>query len=346
MAITVSIPKKIPRTDRKGGMRRQVRLAMLLLLPTFIVLGLVAFYPLARTFGASMTDEVFARPDLKAQFIGLNNYQKLLSVQIIELPTDKRPVQVIPSTYYLLSRFQFGGKTYVIAATDPEFINAALNTIIFTLLSVSTEIVLGMGLAMLVNMQFAGRGLMRTVMLMPWVIPTVVSAQLWKWMFFDNRAGVINDFLLRLGLITESLAWRAEPRLQLISVVLVDVWKTTPYVALLLLAGLQRIPDDLYEAATVDGASPWEQFIEITLPMLRPIILLALIFRTLDALRVFDTFAILLGQAVPSLATYNQHKLLGANAYGYASAVGVVIFLLTFLFTVIYMSIFRMDEAQ
>jgi trehalose/maltose transport system permease protein len=198
---------------------------------------------------------------------------------------------------------------------------------------------------MLVNVQFRGRGLLRSLMLVPWVIPTVVSTQLWKWMLFDNRAGVVNDLLLRTGIIPESIAWRAEPHLQLFSVVMIDIWKATPYVALLLLAGLQSIPPDLYEAAAVDGATLWKQFTEITLPMLRPVILLALIFRTLDALRVFDLFSVLLGHAMPSLATYNQEKLIGAHTYGYASAVGVVIFAVTIIFTILYMLVFRVNES-
>src|SRR5258708_18728827 len=169
-------------------------------------------------------------------------------------------------------------------ATDPDFIHASANTIQFTFLSVSTELILGLGLAMLVNRHFPGRGLMRTLMLLPWVIPTVVSAQLWKWMLFDSRAGVVNDVLFRLGFTTQSLAWRADPHLQLLSVILIDVWKSTPYVALLLLTGLQTISEDLCEAAAVDGATRWHQFVEITLPLLRPTILLALIFRPLDAL--------------------------------------------------------------
>jgi len=324
---------------------RQARLAFLMLLPTFIILTMVAFYPLLRTFGASLTDEIFARPDLTVHFVGLANYQKLLSFEIVELPDNTRPVEMLPSGYYILTSFQLSGQTYILAATDPDFMRAALNTVVFTFMAVSTELILGLGLAMLVNTNFPGRGLMRSFMLIPWAIPTVVSAQLWKWMLFDNRAGVINDLLMRSGAITQSLAWRAEPRLQIISVVLIDVWKMTPYIALLLLAGLQIIPEDLYEAAAVDGATRWEQFIEITLPLLRPVILLALIFRTLDALRIFDLFSVLLGHDVPSLATYNQEVLVGASTYGYASAIGVVVFLMTLLFTILYMSAFQMDGA-
>ncbi len=334
------------RRSKRTLAARRSRLALALLLPTLTVLALVAFYPLARTFGASLTNEVFALPDQRVDYVGLANYRKLLSVQVFELPTGKRPVEVLPRGYYVLSRFDWSGRNYILAAMDPDFINATLNTVIFTLMSVSTELVLGLGLALLVNIQFTGRGLLRSLMLLPWVIPTVVSTQLWKWMLFDNRAGVVNDILLRMGAITQSVAWRAEPRLELLSVVMIDVWKSTPYVALLLLAGLQTISPDLYEAAAVDGATLWKQFTEITLPLIRPVIVLALIFRTLDALRVFDLFSVLLGHAMPSLATYNQERLIGTNDYGYASAIGVVIFIVMFGFTVIYMSVFRVNELS
>ncbi|HLY27228.1 MAG TPA: sugar ABC transporter permease [Aggregatilineales bacterium] len=332
------------RRERFAHSTRQVRLAFLLLLPTFVVLALVAVYPLLRTFSASLTDEQFAQPGQTVNYIGLSNYQKLLSVQFIELPADKRPAQVLPTGYYLFSRFQFGEKTILVAAADPDFIHSLLNTIAFAMLSVGAEMILGLGLAMLVNVHFRGQGMMRAIMLIPWVIPTVVSAQLWKWILFDNRAGLLNDVLFRFGLITQSYAWRADPRLQIISIALVDIWKTTPYVALILLAGLQMIPRDLYEAAAVDGATVWERFTNITLPSLRPIILLALIFRTLDALRAFDIFAVLLGHDVLSLATYDQEKLINDHTYGYAAAVGVVIFILIFVFTVLYMTVFHVDQ--
>jgi trehalose/maltose transport system permease protein len=345
MSVVTSLPfKNNARVQRIAYSTRQVRLAALMLIPTLLLLGLVAFYPLVRTFGASLTDEVFAREDLTRHFVGFANYQQLLSIQFLELPPGKSPAQVIPDGFYLMARFPFGDKTMLMVASDKEFLQSFLNTLTFAVISVSTEMFLGLGLAILVNANFPGRGLVRTLMLVPWVIPTVVSAQLWKWMLFDNRAGVINDLLYRLGVITQSYAWRADPHLQLISVALVDIWKTTPYVALILLAGLQTIPIDLYEASAVDGASKWRQFSEITLPLLRPILLLAFIFRTLDALRVFDIFSVLLGRDVQSLATYNQDKLLATSNYGYASAIGVVIFMLIFIFTVIYMSVFRIGE--
>jgi trehalose/maltose transport system permease protein len=151
--------------------------------------------------------------------------------------------------------------------------------------------------------------------------------------------------LLDLGVISSSQAWLANPDLQIPALVMVDVWKTTPFMALLLLAGLQLIPADLYEAASVDGANRWRQFVSVTLPLLRPVIGVALIFRTLDALRVFDVFNVLLQRQKLSMATYNYEKLIQEQQGGYASAVSVIIFLLIGIFTILYIRSVRI-EAQ
>ena len=177
---------------------------------------------------------------------------------------------------------------------------------------------------------------MRTAMLVPWAIPTVISARLWEVMLRDNQSGVINRVLVDLHVINSSQAWLANPSLQLNALVMVDVWKTAPFMALLLLAGLQTIPSDLYEAASVDGANRFRQFFAVTLPLLRPTIAVALVFRTLDALRAFDVFQVLLGRQKLSMATYNHEVLVQAQNGGYASAIGVIIFILIFIFAVIY----------
>jgi trehalose/maltose transport system permease protein len=189
---------------------------------------------------------------------------------------------------------------------------------------------------MVVNSKFKGRGLLRTVMLVPWAIPTVVSARLWETMLRDNQSGIFNKIAVDLGILHASKAWLADPGIQLNALIAVDVWKTVPFMGLLLLAGLQTIPSDIYEAADVDGASKFRQFFTITLPLLRPTIAVALVFRTLDALRAFDVFQVLLGRQRLSLATYNYETLISNQDGGYASAIGVVIFILIFIFTVVY----------
>jgi trehalose/maltose transport system permease protein len=168
---------------------------------------------------------------------------------------------------------------------------------------------------------------------------------MWKWMY-DDVFGVFNDLLRRLHLIHHSVAWISQPNTALWSVCAVDIWKTTPFVALLLLAGLQVIPKDLYEAADVDGASKVRQFWRITLPLLRPAILVALIFRTLDALRVFDVFYVFFGSRpdTQTMAIYDQNQIVAVGNVGYGSAVSVAIFLIIAIFVVIYVTFIRVEE--
>ncbi len=341
MTAVATSQKVAPRRRETTLGQRQTRLALLLLVPTFIVLILVAFYPLARTFVASFTDEPFAKPEQPVNNVGLSNYQQLLSVQIVEVPPDKTLREVLPE-YRRVADFEFLGRKLTLASRDPEFIHSVGNTLVFTVFSVLFELLIGLGIALVVNSHFRGRGAMRAAMLIPWAIPTAISTVLWRGMLGDNSAGAMNAVLLALHLIPESQAWRSD--YPLLSIIIVDVWKTAPFIALLLLAGLQTIPGDLYEAASVDGATVWRRFTNVTLPLLKPTIIIALIFRTLDALRAFDVFQILLGRSTLSMAVYNQEKLISSYQYGYASALGVVIFVILFVFTVLYMSVFRIEE--
>lgn len=348
MAAVVPAQKAATRAGRELSLEaRQARLAFLLLLPTIAVLIIVAFYPLARTFTSSFTDEPFAQPEVPVNQVGVANYQRLLGIQLIPFPEDKRLAEVLPPAengvrYQRVSNVDLFGTRYVLAATDPDFIDSIYNTIIFTFFSVALELTLGLLVAMVVNAKFRGRGVMRAIMLIPWAIPTAISTVLWRHMLGDNSSGAMNAILLQLGLISQSEAWRAN--FPLFSVVFVDVWKTVPFMALLLLAGLQTIPGDLYEASSVDGATPVQRFFRVTLPLLMPTIVIALIFRTLDALRAFDVFQVLLGRSTPSMAVYNYEKLVSSFQYGYASAIGVIIFILIFAFTILYMSVFRVQE--
>ncbi len=339
---TAITAKPIVRQPREQSLtERQTRLAYILLVPTIIVLVLVAFYPLARTFMASFTDEPFAHPGAVIHYVGLDNYRQLLSVQFVELPDGKSPADIMPNGFREIARFNVLGRVVLFVGTARDFIRAIGNTLLFSVVSVVFELIFGLIVALVVNTRFPGRGVMRAAMLVPWAVPTVVSARMWDWMLKDNSSGVINDILVnKLHILSASQAWLANGSLQLPAIIMIDVWKTVPFMALLLLAGLQIIPSDVYEAAAVDGATGVEAFFRITLPLLRPTILIALIFRTLDALRVFDLFNVLLGQQVRSMATYNYEKLVGSQLNGYASAIGVVIFIVLFVFTIIYMSAF------
>jgi len=278
---------------------RQVRLAWILVLPTLLVVVLVAGYPLAQVFYWSFfkADIAFVEPP---EFVGLENYAYL---------------------------FQ-----------DPDFRQALWNPLKFTVISVSLETVLGLAIALIIHSNFRGRGLVRTAILIPWAIPTVVSAKMWQWMLNDVY-GVINVLGVKLGLLSQKVAFLARPELLLPSIIAVDVWKTTPFMALLLLAGLQLIPEELYEAASIDGASRWQQFWSITLPLLTPALVVALIFRTLDALRVFDVVFVMSGvnPATRTLAVYNRQTLVDFQDLGYGSAISVAILVIIFAFVLLYM---------
>jgi trehalose/maltose transport system permease protein len=284
-----------------------MRLAWIMLSPALAVVGFVAIYPLGQTIYQSFTNEQFLAGLEPTKWIGLENYRNLIH--------------------------------------DTVFRDSVWTTVKFTLITVLFEFVLGMIIALVVNSNFKGRGVMRAVMLVPWAIPTVISAQMWKWMY-DDIYGVINDAGVRLHLLSHSHAWISEPSTSLGAVAAVDIWKTTPFVALLLLAGLQVIPTELYEASEVDGASKLQQFWKITLPLLRPAILVTLIFRTLDALRVFDVFYVFFGNRLDTqtMAIYDQNTIVSTGDVGYGAAISVAIFLIIGLFVIIYVTMVRVEE--
>jgi trehalose/maltose transport system permease protein len=309
---SVATPASTPRRPRRTKLqRRQTVLGWLFLLPALAAVGFVALYPLGRTIYQSFTNQEFLSI-APTKWIGLDNY------------------------------FGQNGVWH-----DAQFRHSIWVTVKFTLITVAFELVLGMIIALVVNSSFKGRGAMRAVMLVPWAIPTVVAAKMWQWMLNDVF-GVINDLGVRMHILSHPHAWISEPGTALASVCAVDIWKTTPFVALLLLAGLQVIPGDLYEAAAVDGATALQQFWRITLPLLRPAILVVLIFRTLDALRVFDVFYVFFGDRpdTQTMAIYDQSTIIGDNLVGYGSAISVAIFLIIAIFVIIYVTAMRVSGGE
>ena len=288
--------------------RSQVRVAWWLLAPTLLVVALVALVPLVQTIWYSFTNERLASA-VPSEFVGLENYRMLLQ--------------------------------------DSYFRDSIWTTVQFSLITVVAEFVLGLVIALVVNSNFRGRGMMRAAMLIPWAIPTVISAQMWKWMYHDIY-GVINDLLVnRLHILDSNIAWVSQPDTSLWAIAAVDIWKTTPFVALLLLAGLQVIPEDVYEAATVDGANRLQQFLRITMPLLRPAIVVALIFRTLDALRVFDVFYVMFGARpdTQTMAVYAQQNIVSFSDIGYGSAISVGIFIIIAIFVVAYVTTLGVEQT-
>ena len=307
-AASIAATSHVGTLPRSGWAKARERLAWLLVLPSILVVLVVAIYPLIQTFRLSFTNARFGRVDVP-EFIGFDNYARLFR--------------------------------------DDVFVGAFSNTIVFTIASVTLETILGIGIALVINSQFAGRGIVRTSMLIPWAIPTVVSSQLWRFMYNDVN-GVINDVLVnRLQFLDQKVAWIADAATALPSIIAVDVWKTTPFMALLLLAGLQIIPGDVYEAAKVDGASPWQQFWQITLPLLRPALVVALVFRTMDAFRVFDIVYVMQGfrRDTMTLAIFARQEMIDKQFLGRGSAASVIIFIAIAVMVVIYTRIVRVEEA-
>ena len=221
------------------------------------------------------------------------------------------------------------------------------NTFSFAVVSVILETLTGLGVALLLNQEFKGRGLVRTAVLVPWAIPTIVSAKMWGWMLND-QFGVINNYLMALGLISQKIAWTAEPAYALWTVVLVDVWKTTPFMALLILAALQTVPKDFYEAARVDGVHPLRVFWKITLPLIRQPLLVAVVFRLLDSLRVFDLIYVLTanGSTTISMSGFVRREMVEYGNMGYGSAASTSLFLIILLTAIIFLKLARVKLSE
>lgn len=283
--------------------RQKRRTAWLFLAPVLLTLAGIAGWPLARTIWFSLTDARLDALD-SFDFVGLENYQFLL--------------------------------------TDPDWWVAVRNTLVFAGISVTLETLLGIIIALVLNARMRGRGMLRAAMLIPWAIPTVVSAQMWGWMLHDQY-GVINEILVWLGLIAEPVAWTAGHGTALAAVIAVDVWKTTPFMALLTLAALQLVPEELHEAAEIDGLGPVGRFFRITLPLIWPALMVAIIFRTLDALRVFDLMYVLTGnsRATASMSVYARQQLVDFQDVGYGSAAATGLFLVIALVTALFITFGR-----
>lgn len=264
----------------------------LLVIPALIVLSLVFIYPIARAFWLSLFTENLGT-QLQPVFSGLTNYSRMLG--------------------------------------DGRFWQSMGNTAIFTVISVFLELILGLGIALVLNQSFRGRGIVRTIAIIPWALPTAVMGLGWAWIFNDQY-GVINDLLQRLGAIEIGINWLGSPTLAMVALIVADVWKTTPFISIILLAGLQSIPQDLYEAHAMDGANSWQSFYQITLPLLLPQILIALLFRFAQAFGIFDLVQVMTGGgpagATETVSIYIYATVMRYLDFGYGAALIVVTFLL------------------
>lgn len=239
-----------------------------------------------------------------------------------------------------LTDLQFVGiDNFVAIFQDQDWWKAVRNTFVIAIVSVPLETVLGMVIALILHRNFRGRGWMRAIVLIPWTIPTIVSARMWAWMLNDSY-GIINDLLIRMSIINEPIPWIASNTLSIVSIILVDVWKTTPYMALLLLAGLQSLPQDCFEAAEVDSVPFRTTFTSIVLPLMKPTIIVAMIFRALDAVRIFDLVYILSSgnNENATMSVYSRRFLVDYADVGYGSAAATVLLFFIAFLSVLYIS--------
>ena len=294
---------------------QKIKFAWAFLSPVLFILAVAALWPLSRTIFFSFVDLVEYSSNYS--FVGFKNY------------------------------IHFENGVYSGVLVDSTWWRSVWNTIIFTFISVSLETVFGLGIALMLNQTFKARPIMRAAVLIPWAIPTIVSARMWNWMLND-QFGIINDLMLRLSIISEPIAWTADPSTGIIAVIIVDVWKTTPFMALLILAGLQTLPNDIYENSKIDGVHPLRVFWKITLPLLRPTIMVAVIFRMLDALRIFDLIYVLTpnSEATISMSIFAKLEMFDFAKFSYGSAASTLVFLVISFLVITYIYIGKISLIQ
>lgn len=287
----------------RGSLEKtETRDAWIMMTPALICLAVVAVYPILRTFWLSLHEMVLTDPLSGYPFIGFKNYAKI---------------------------FQ-----------DSRALDAILFTLKFTVVTVFFELLIGFSSALIMNQGFKAKGLVRAAILIPWAIPTSVSAMMWKFIYNDQY-GLFNDILCRIGVIDSYKAWLSTADGSFMALVITDIWKTAPYMALLILAGLQMVSDEMYEAAKIDGANVIQRFLYVTLPTVKTTVLVALLFRTLDAFRVFDLISVMTGGAngTESISVYAYNNLMKFLDFGYGSSLAVLIFVVVFIISMIYMKL-------
>ena len=284
-------------------------LGALLLAPAALLLLLIVVYPIATLFWNSLHSVDQANPQAGEMFVGIDNYAR--------------------------------------AFADDRFWSSTLHTVLYIVVTVPGSLLVGLGLALLANKPFRIKWPVRLGLLLPWALPLVFAGLIFRW-FFEYRTGVVNNWLMALGM--EPPQWLSDPTLAFWAICIAIVWKASSFMALMLLAGLQTIPKSLYEAAEVDGASNWQQFWEITLPMLRPAIFVALIFRTITAVQTFDIpFAMTgggPGDATETLAMYIHKTTLDFLDFGYGSALAALMFVISMVATSGYLRYTRRSSGR
>ncbi|MGH9068251.1 MAG: carbohydrate ABC transporter permease [Acidimicrobiales bacterium] len=289
-----------------GGQRRaERRLGYVLVAPAVLILLFITAFPLAYNLWNSFHQVILSNPGAHP-FVGGANYTKLV--------------------------------------TSPGFGASLARTVVFTAASVFLETIAALALAVVLNKRFVGRGLVRAAVLIPWAVPTVVSATLWKTMF-DPRSGFVDYLLGALHLPGSHVTWLAGPWTSWTAIFVADAWKNVPFMAIILLAGLQVIPNEVYEAARIDGASAWQAFRRVTMPLLKPALLVALVFRTLQAFLIFDVIYIMTGggpgNTTETLSYLNWHAFLVETDFGYGGAISVALVVISLAIAAVYTRVLR-----
>lgn len=286
-------------------MKQANRAGRFFLVPALLIIAFVLLFPIIQTIVLS-----FGRNSTSIfydyEFAGLANYQRLLKT--------------------------------------PRFITSLNNTLVFTAVTVPIELVVGIGLALALNRQFRGKGLVRMAVLFPWALPTALNALMWRWMF-NTEFGLFNSILTDTGLVAERINWLGAIPMAMASMMFVSIWKTSSFMALLLLAGLQTIPDDLYEAGSVDGANRWTAFRHLTLPLLRPAIMVSVLLRTMDAMRTFELpFNLTDGGPLTStetLSLYSYRAIFQYVNFNLGSSAIIIQFIIIMAISIVYIVTLR-----
>jgi ABC-type sugar transport system permease subunit len=286
---------------------REARFALALLAPSVVVVFGIVIYPILRTLYTSLYAVDTPFPG-HFPFVGLKNY------------------------------------TYALGQSD--FWSSVGRTAYFTVISTGLELVFGMGIALLLYAPLRARWLFRTIVVLPWALPTIVNGAMWRY-FFNAQYGVVNALFTQIGIQSSYHAWLSSPTAALNIVILADVWKNTSLVAFFLLAGLTTIPRDLYEAARIDGYGRWGAFVHITLPLLRPVIVVVLVLRTIEAFKVFDIIYVMTGggpaNGTESIAFYTYQNAFSNEYFGYGSALAYLMVVFILGFAVLYIRMLRSD---
>jgi trehalose/maltose transport system permease protein len=307
---TEQVVQPVPR--RRTRMRSMLQdervIAYIFVAPALFLIVAIAFWPIIQSIWYSLLNYIPTYPQFGSKFVGLQNYVKV---------------------------FQ-----------DSTFTGSIGYTVLFTVVSVALEFLLGLLFALVLNQRFPGRGIARAAVLVPWAFPTVISAVVWRALMWQNNTGAIPAILHTFGLVPATWAPLASNGTLMAAMIIIDVWKTAPFMALLLLAGLQVISEEVYEAGRVDGANVWQRFFRITLPLLKPAILVALLFRTLDAWRVFDMFFVVAGNRLASMSVYAYNEVVtSAINFPLGVAASTLIFIGAIIIATIFIKGFGTQTA-